>query len=67
MTCVHHWRIDEPEGKTSRGLCRHCGATRQFANGSEDNWGFNEDDPMTGHRKRGPLDTMRTGGKFRWV
>ena len=28
----HRWRIDEPEGPTSTGTCKVCGATKQFKN-----------------------------------
>ena len=28
----HRWRIDEPNGPTSEGLCKVCGVTRQFRN-----------------------------------
>ncbi len=28
----HRWRIDEPDGPVSMGLCRGCGATREFRN-----------------------------------
>ena len=27
-----HWRIDEPNGKTSHGFCIECGAEREFQN-----------------------------------
>ena len=33
--CVHHWRIESPNGRTSAGTCRRCGATRDFANSTE--------------------------------
>lgn len=29
---AHHWRIEEPNGPTSHGVCRHCGAERDFPN-----------------------------------
>ena len=32
----HHWRIAEPQGATSAGACKKCGATKQFRNGAED-------------------------------
>ena len=35
MTCVHRWRIEEPARETSLGVCRYCGATREFANSEE--------------------------------
>jgi hypothetical protein len=28
----HRWRIDEPNGPTSTGTCRECGATKAFKN-----------------------------------
>ena len=29
---AHHWILDTPNGPTSRGECKHCGATREFPN-----------------------------------
>lgn len=31
-TCVHHWIIESPSGRTSTGVCRICGARRDFQN-----------------------------------
>jgi hypothetical protein len=31
-TCVHHWIIETPSGRTSAGVCRVCGARREFQN-----------------------------------
>jgi hypothetical protein len=28
----HYWLIGEPNGHTSPGLCKHCGAGRDFPN-----------------------------------
>ncbi|MCB9487066.1 MAG: hypothetical protein R3B97_16845 [Dehalococcoidia bacterium] len=28
----HHWLIDEPEGSSSRGVCKHCQESRYFRN-----------------------------------
>lgn len=28
----HHWLIESPNGETSRGVCKICGATREFRN-----------------------------------
>lgn len=28
----HHWKIEEPNGERSRGVCKHCGAERFFKN-----------------------------------
>ena len=30
--CVHRWRIEEPNGPTSTGVCKRCGDARQFKN-----------------------------------
>lgn len=37
--CTHRWVIDPPNGRTSRGVCMHCGAERQFLNWVEDDLG----------------------------
>lgn len=28
MKCIHWWVLEDPDGKTSRGECRNCGAKR---------------------------------------
>ena len=28
----HHWLIESPNGPTSKGTCRLCGAVREFKN-----------------------------------
>lgn len=28
----HHWRIEEPNGLLSIGICKVCGATKEFKN-----------------------------------
>jgi len=28
----HRWRIDEPSGPVSEGVCKECGITKQFRN-----------------------------------
>ena len=33
---AHHWLIEEAQGPTSRGLCRRCGAEREFKNWIEE-------------------------------
>ena len=43
---AHRWRIAEPSGQTSQGVCRYCGATRQFRN-----W-LGEDDFVTNEEQR---------------
>lgn len=34
-THTHRWRIAEPNGPYSEGVCRECGATRMFGNSEE--------------------------------
>ena len=29
-TCVHRWLLSSPVGGTTAGLCRECGAERDF-------------------------------------
>ena len=31
-TCRHHWKIEEAQGPTSRGVCKLCGMEREFLN-----------------------------------
>lgn len=30
--CRHHWLIEPPDGPISRGVCKKCGARRNFMN-----------------------------------
>ena len=30
--CQHYWIIETPNGPTSKGVCKHCGATKKFDN-----------------------------------
>jgi hypothetical protein len=49
--CQHHWRIAAPNGATSVGTCKRCGAVREFMNSSTDSiW---ESDSSDGNRWRG--------------
>ncbi len=31
-SCVHYWIIEPPEGATSTGVCKLCGAKEEFLN-----------------------------------
>lgn len=33
--CVHHWVIEAPNGRESRGKCKICGKAKVFANSTE--------------------------------
>jgi len=30
--CCHYWIIESPNGRTSRGICKLCGITKEFEN-----------------------------------
>jgi hypothetical protein len=34
--CQHYWLIDGPNGPRSQGVCKYCGATREFFNAIPD-------------------------------
>lgn len=34
--CRHHWMIAPPGGPTSSGVCKRCGAHRDFRNSTDD-------------------------------
>jgi hypothetical protein len=34
--CRHRWLIASPNGPTSEGICRLCGARRAFRNSADD-------------------------------
>ena len=36
--CPHHWVIDPPAGRVSKGVCRSCGEERDFLNYTEGLW-----------------------------
>ncbi len=52
--CRHHWIIDTPTGPVSVGVCRLCGAVREFRN-SLDQSGW--EDNLT-------LQEVSTGGRY---
>ena len=56
--CRHHWRIAAPEGTTSRGVCKHCGAERDFPNASDSTFW---ETTMPGSPR--PLATRRAGNR----
>ena len=47
--CVHHWIIDSPNGYTSLGVCKHCGAIAEFSNE------FKSDFDGNGHKSKSNL------------
>ena len=30
--CSHYWIIESPNGPTSKGMCKYCGAEEEFSN-----------------------------------
>ena len=34
--CHHYWLIESAEGPTSRGVCKFCGAEKEFSNSLQD-------------------------------
>lgn len=34
----HHWIIEPPAGSTSKGVCKHCNAVKNFKNSFERTW-----------------------------
>lgn len=50
--CKHHWRIAAPNGATSMGTCKRCGAVKEFSNSSSDSIWENENSDG-GNRWRG--------------
>ncbi len=39
--CVHHWMLPAPSAKASKGVCKTCGATREFVadqSGTQNRW-----------------------------
>lgn len=34
----HHWIIEAPAGSTSKGVCKHCNAVKNFKNSGEQRW-----------------------------
>lgn len=36
--CCHYWIIETPNGPTSRGVCKFCGAEKEFDSYGPDSW-----------------------------
>jgi hypothetical protein len=30
--CAHHWKINDPDGPVSSGVCKKCGIQKEFMN-----------------------------------
>ena len=62
--CRHHWLIESPQGPISMGICKLCGAQKEFRNSPSDFlW---EDEPLSelSHSRWGkPRDFHAPTGK----
>lgn len=57
--CRHHWVIESPSGATSIGICKHCGAVKEFGNYMPfSSW---EDDNSRIKKKSRPVDDEADG------
>ena len=36
--CCHYWIIEPPQGPTSRGVCKFCGAVKEFDSYGPESW-----------------------------
>lgn len=36
--CSHYWIIEPAKGPTSKGVCKHCGAEKEFQNSWSDSF-----------------------------
>ncbi len=74
--CRHHWLIESPQGPISMGICKLCGARKEFRNSATDflwedeplselshgRWGKSRDfHAPTGKGADGDLSTAGTG------
>ena len=72
--CRHHWLIESPQGPTSMGICKLCGAQKEFRNSASDllwedeplselshgRWGKSRD--LHAPRGKGGADDLSTAG-----
>ena len=36
--CAHHWVLGSPAGAVCQGVCKRCGAEREFSTAPERGW-----------------------------
>ena len=65
MDCVHHWKIETPNGagsagSWSAGSCIRCGESRQFRNSSPD-WGLPREKSLAKGTRRWGLPPRDAG------
>lgn len=65
--CVHHWLLQSPNGPTVRGICKLCGATKEFRTAAD-----NLDDELERDLRKRATNAIhaatyrRRGLKARW-
>ena len=63
-SCEHHWVIASPAGPVSRGVCRLCGAERDFQNYMEGApWGYDISLEQLAAGSRIPTPMQVPGGR----
>ena len=40
--CCHYWIIEAAQGMTSRGVCKFCGAEKEFDSYGPDSWWWSD-------------------------
>jgi len=62
--CSHYWIIDSPNGPTSVGRCKYCGAVKEFDNYLPySSWAEEKKAASRGrHRRREPAEGGKTAG-----
>jgi hypothetical protein len=64
--CRHHWLIESPHGATSMGICKLCGAQREFRNWAGGRlW---EEEPLSelAYERWGPFREFRAPPTEAW-
>lgn len=57
--CVHHWLIETPQGATSKGVCKLCGAMGEFRNATSGAyWESDSGSDVGDWRRRAPSLTI---------
>ena len=59
--CSHHWTIEIASGPVSRGVCKSCGATREFNNYLQDCVRQDRDDYLEWVNKQGYEEDAKLG------
>ena len=60
VKCHHHWVIENPQGKTSKGVCKYCGEEKEFDNYWPNLWW---DSDLASFLKPGGLSDIGSDGE----